>query len=312
MVLSRAEKRKLKKQGLAVPADAPASTTHDETSPPAMTEAVHAKTDSGNGSKKRKQAASAPSTDDTPAPASDAPAGKKHRRKRQRTKKRPQGDLAALAPAAIASMHAISKGSVCVTRQWLDPAFVGRVRRDAQALRAAGAFTKSAIGGREGEAQTMELRKRHSECCGLFDDAEAAKGVGDITARNVLMDLIADLRDELSNKVEPLAEFMELQYLYYPGGGKGFYGKHIDQQHRVRDKPNRVVSMVLYLNHIEWDSAVDGGNLRAYPRKCEPINVDPCGGTLVLFHSGKLLHEAMPTQRDRWALVGWFMAAEGS
>ncbi|RHY30512.1 hypothetical protein DYB32_004258 [Aphanomyces invadans] len=157
----------------------------------------------------------------------------------------------------------------------------------------------------------MELRKRHSECCGLFDDAEAAgKDVGDVAIRNALMDAISDLRETLSSNVQPLADVMELQYLYYPGGGKGFYGKHIDQQHHVPGKVHRVISMVLYLNDVNWNSAEDGGALRAYPsKKTPPVDVDPVGGTLVLFDSGKLLHEAMPTLRDRWALVGWFMAA---
>ena len=32
-------------------------------------------------------------------------------------------------------------------------------------------------------------------------------------------------------------------------------------------------------------------------------------GKLVLFDSRTLLHEALPTNRVRWAIVGWFMEA---
>ncbi|KAH9110141.1 hypothetical protein LEN26_013850 [Aphanomyces euteiches] len=235
---------------------------------------------------------------------------KKRTRRAKPPKKKIKRNTTAIHPSPITTMDAIVQGHISVTPAWLKPTDVERIRRDAEALRAAGAFTTSAIGGQSGETQKIKLRKRHSECCGLFDDAVAAEGVGDEEARNALMDAISDLREVLSRKVTPLAEFMELQYLYYPGDGKGFYGKHIDQQHRVPGKVNRVVSMVLYLNDLEWDYTVDGGNLRAYPPKSPPEDINPRGGTLVLFDSGKLLHEAMPTQRDRWALVGWFMAAE--
>ncbi|RHZ22608.1 hypothetical protein DYB31_011824 [Aphanomyces astaci] len=253
-------------------------------------------------SKKRKQSTG---SDDT---STDPISSKKRRRKRPRSKK---PHSRSLTPSPITSMSAISTGHISVTPQWLPSSAVARIRQDAEALRAAGAFTQSAIGGREGESQKMALRKRHSECCGLFDDAEAVgKDVGDIRIRDALMGAIADLRETLSATVQPLADVMELQYLFYPGVGNGFYGKHIDQQHHVPGKVHRVISMVLYLNDEHWNSSTDGGALRAYPSPAHPpVDVDPAGGTLVLFDSGKLLHEAKPTQRDRWALVGWFMAA---
>ena len=35
-------------------------------------------------------------------------------------------------------------------------------------------------------------------------------------------------------------------------------------------------------------------------------DVDPCGGTLVLFESDKLPHEVLDTQAERVAVVGWY------
>jgi hypothetical protein len=76
------------------------------------------------------------------------------------------------------------------------------------------------------------------------------------------------------------------------------------------------VSLLCYLNGPDWDPAVDGGALVAYPkatadRPARAEEVTPCGGTLVLFDSVKLEHEAKPTKRERWALVGWFMGGHG-
>ena len=94
--------------------------------------------------------------------------------------------------------------------------------------------------------------------------------------------------------------------------------------------------------YTHWNANIDGGQLRLYPdaktekeieieaRLTDPenkndkkgtgegegidtakgisINVDPSGGTLVIFDSHELLHEVMPTNRHRYALTCWFTA----
>ena len=75
------------------------------------------------------------------------------------------------------------------------------------------------------------------------------------------------------------------------------------------------MSLLAYLNGPDWDPSVDGGALVAYPkatasRPAKPEEVAPTGGTLVLFNSRALEHEARPTLRLRWALVGWFMEGD--
>ncbi|OQR81549.1 hypothetical protein THRCLA_11625 [Thraustotheca clavata] len=232
----------------------------------------------------------------------------KHKRSRRSTRRKKKGKRP-MTP--ISSLDAVLKGEISVTKQWILPSLVERLRFDAKALRDANAFTQSTIGGRVGEKQTMKQSKRLSECCGLFDDAvNAPKDVGDSNARDTIMSLISDLHATLDEQVTPLGDEMELQYLYYPGDDEGFYGIHIDQQERILGKANRIVSMVLYLNEPDWNVDTDGGSLCAYPEGKSPVTVDPLGGTLVVFHSEKLIHEARPTKRDRWALVGWFL--EGS
>jgi hypothetical protein len=92
----------------------------------------------------------------------------------------------------------------------------------------------------------------------------------------------------------------ELLYAYYPTGG--FYRRHRDAI------PNsasvlRKYSLLLYLNRDGWDPEKDAGQLRIH------IDVDPLGGTLVLFKSELVPHEVLDTNSERFALVGWYNRA---
>ena len=73
---------------------------------------------------------------------------------------------------------------------------------------------------------------------------------------------------------------------------------------------------MLYLNDDNWDAKNDGGILRAYINTSQQNNgnndvevqdVIPAGGKLVLFDSASVEHEVLPTFKERWAVVGWFM-----
>ena len=194
---------------------------------------------------------------------------------------------------------------------------------------------------------TTDATARICDVCGLFDDAEkAGPSVGNTDAREELLDLMADLRELLQMYLGiRLSEGMELQYLRYPGSSdgqsgkkkrKGFYGRHFDRD--PEDKScacKRKVSLLLYLNNDTWDAKKDGGVLRAYirppqmqqqqqgtVRKRKRSSIDgkesaithqdiiPKGGTLVLFDSASVEHEVLPTDRERWAVVGWFLEDE--
>ena len=105
----------------------------------------------------------------------------------------------------------------------------------------------------------------------------------------------------------------ELLYAYYPRGG--YYRRHRDAV------PNsasvlRKYSLLLYLNDEGWNPEVDGGKLRIHldgggdeiPVGKEPeyVDVDPIGGTLVLFRSELIPHEVLDTRNERYAVVGWY------
>lgn len=84
---------------------------------------------------------------------------------------------------------------------------------------------------------------------------------------------------------------------YAPGA---FYKKHYDA---FRGEANRIVSIVCYLN-TEWTSG-DGGELRLYTDGMS-VTVLPNYRNVVLFLSEEILHEVLPTQRERWSVTGWF------
>jgi SM-20-related protein len=63
----------------------------------------------------------------------------------------------------------------------------------------------------------------------------------------------------------------------------------------------------LYLNE-KWEDS-DGGALRMYfPQEdgAELVkDVLPIGGRLVVFLSGEIPHEVLPTQKERISITGW-------
>lgn len=94
-------------------------------------------------------------------------------------------------------------------------------------------------------------------------------------------------------------EDFESHFAQYPPGA--FYRRHLD---RFRDDDKRMVSAVLYLND-NWQTE-QGGQLRMYLDNDRAHDVDPVGGSLVVFLSGEVPHEVLPASRDRLSLTGWF------
>ena len=95
-----------------------------------------------------------------------------------------------------------------------------------------------------------------------------------------------------------LEEYESHFALYAPGA---FYRAHLD---RFRDDDKRTVSVVLYLND-DW-LPEHGGALRLHPQDGDHVDIAPVAGRMAMFLSGEMLHEVLPTARERLSIAGWF------
>ena len=118
----------------------------------------------------------------------------------------------------------------------------------------------------------------------------------------VFWEKIEEVRKVLNQRCFLGLKSFEGHFARYPVGS--FYKRHLDQFHAV---PHRVVTVILYLND-SW-TPEDGGELRMYfPQEdgSEMIeDVLPIGGRLVVFLSGEIPHEVLPTKKERISITGW-------
>ena len=122
---------------------------------------------------------------------------------------------------------------------------------------------------------------------------------GEVDACDRYLELMDSLRQALNRGLFLGLEDFESHFALYPPGA--FYLKHVD---RFRDDDRRMVSSVLYLNP-SW-LPEHGGQLRMTLRGDVEHDVQPIGGCLVVFLSGEIPHEVLPSSRDRLSLTGWF------
>lgn len=71
---------------------------------------------------------------------------------------------------------------------------------------------------------------------------------------------------------------------------------------RASDYRHRTLTAILYLNPTDWTS---GGTLRCFGSDGSKIDINPVGGTLVIFDSSQVEHEVQPSTTDRFALTIW-------
>lgn len=215
-----------------------------------------------------------------------------------------------------------SKGYV-VLPDFLSPALVSSLNQDVKSLRNVNKFKVARIG--QDFSNTLNTDIRIAETCFIGEsklqdiassDRNMLYSLLDQTRQslsgNVLLDEISPTTGELDKGAPALDKSLsELLYAYYPEGG--FYRRHVDAV------PNsasilRSYSLLLYLNK-DWKES-DGGHLRIHldsggdflPTDEEPnyVDIEPRGGTLVLFKSDKIPHEVLDTNSERMAVVGWY------
>jgi SM-20-related protein len=156
-----------------------------------------------------------------------------------------------------------------------------------------GKFRKAAIG--TGEQKQIRPEIRSDEV--LWMDAEN----------------LSLLQSEYWNRVEQIKQLLnrrcylglksfEGHFARYPIGS--FYKRHLDQFHQV---PYREVTVILYVNDT-W-SEQDEGALRMYiPQEDGTERIEdylPLPRRLVVFLSGEIPHEVLPTKKERNSITGW-------
>lgn len=122
---------------------------------------------------------------------------------------------------------------------------------------------------------------------------------GEVAACDRYLALMDSLRLALNRGLFLGLEDYESHFALYPPGA--FYQKHVD---RFRDDDRRTISAVLYLNQA-W-LPEHGGQLRMFLKEGVEHDVQPTGGCLLVFLSGEMPHEVLPSTRERLSLTGWF------
>jgi 2OG-Fe(II) oxygenase superfamily len=137
----------------------------------------------------------------------------------------------------------------------------------------------------------------------------------------------------------------QCQLAMYTGDGQASYARHLDQCHatlaelgllewwRLRDYRQRSITVILYLNAPDRPQS-HGGALRCWVAQLEShkdpdqsvnletsgwyshniandrtydpsFDIQPVGGTLVIFQSDRVDHQVLPSTVDRFALTNW-------
>ena len=107
----------------------------------------------------------------------------------------------------------------------------------------------------------------------------------------------------------PLALPSMVQLGFYPGGSGAAYRPHLDRwASEVNNR--RELTFLVYCN-VGWDAEKHGGCLRLHPDPNHPgentVDVEPIAGRVVVFESGKQMHEVREAfmGADRLALTLW-------
>jgi SM-20-related protein len=114
--------------------------------------------------------------------------------------------------------------------------------------------------------------------------------------------MMEELRSAINQRCFLGLRSFEAHFAMYPEGS--FYLRHLD---RFQSVSYRIVTVILYLND-SWGES-DGGALRMHFTQEDGIEVHrdflPSGGRLVVFLSGEIPHEVLPTNKVRISITGW-------
>lgn len=187
----------------------------------------------------------------------------------------------------------IYQNSFAIIDNFISEEFCKALLEEQTSLLKAGNFREAAVGNGDKKLVRPEIR---SDAV-LWMESDALTPL-----QAAYWDKIEEIRNILNQRCFLGLRSFEGHFAQYPKGS--FYKRHLDQFQQVS---YRVITVILYLNQ-NWES-VDGGELRMYfPQEggSERIqDVLPIGGRLVIFLSGEIPHEVLPTHRERFSITGW-------
>lgn len=157
----------------------------------------------------------------------------------------------------------------------------------------AGKFRMAAVG--KGEKKQVRTEIRNDQV--LWIDADHLNKY-----EKQYWSKVDEVRQAINQRCYLGLKSFEAHFARYPIGS--FYVRHLDQFQQVL---YRKVTVIIYLND-SW-SQEDEGMLRMYlPQEDgseEILDIQPKGGRLVVFLSGEIPHEVMPTKKERISITGW-------
>lgn len=187
----------------------------------------------------------------------------------------------------------IYQNSYVIIDDFVDSDFRKALLKEQTELLEKGMFRNAAVG--KGDQKQVRTEIRSDEVLWMDSD-----NLSPLQAS--YWERIDQIRQVLNHRCFLGLRSFEGHFARYPIGS--FYKRHLDQFHAV---PHRVVTVILYLND-SW-SKEDEGALRMYfPQEDGTEHVQdvlPLGGRLVVFLSGEIPHEVLPTKKERISITGW-------
>lgn len=181
----------------------------------------------------------------------------------------------------------------CVLDNYIPEEFKKELLKEQRELLMHGQFRLAGIGKGETFAIKPEIRSDKV----LWMDENLLTPL-----QEVYWDKMERLRSAINQRCFLGLKSFEAHFAMYPQGS--FYLRHLDQFQSVS---YRIVSIVLYLNDT-WEES-DGGELRMFYTRPDGIedykDFLPLGGRIVVFLSGEVPHEVLPTNKERISITGW-------
>jgi SM-20-related protein len=195
----------------------------------------------------------------------------------------------ALAVPALSPADGLRHAGWCMQDHFLPPDLTAQLAAECQQAMRSGQMKGAGVGSGHAPLLQPAIRGDHIQWL------EAGRS----GATDRYLASMEVLRQQLNRELFlGLDEYESHFALYAPGA---FYRAHLD---RFRDDDKRTVSVVIYLNN-NWLPG-HGGALRLHPEGESSIDILPEAGRMALFLSGEMLHEVLPTARERLSIAGWF------